>query len=935
MRNSQGLQLPLFTPDTKGFSNPTFRNLPHDWTRYKRIGLDLETRDEGLNNGLGPGHFRDDSYVVGFCIAFEDGPRFYLPIRHAGGDNMDEIKVLRYVRDNAARYKGDIVGANISYDLGFLSKENIELPHARIMDVQVAAVLIYELYRSYSLASIAERLQLPPKDETLLREAAEQYGLDPKKDLWRFPARYAADYGAWDAELPLKVMRRLEHSIEEKGLWDIFRLECQVTKVIHRMRMRGVRIDLDKLKEVEQYSLKQEKDALQSIKHTTGVDIPIGGVWKAGPLAEALEKIGVTVPRTPKTRKPSVSKELLTAVEREHELGKTILWARKVNKLRTTFASSIRKYLVNGRIHCGFNQMAREDDTGVVKGARFGRMSSEHPNIQQQPSRDEFASMWRSIYVPDEEGIWACNDYCFSNDTEVLTENGFKLFRDLQSNEGIAQYREGRIEFANPLDYQRISFKGKMVHVKGDRQVDLLMTPNHNCLLQRQNGKEFTIKADEYRNIYGFQLNAALFQGFAKENMNLLRVVAAIQADGSERIGNYRIWLKKDRKVQRLREILEDSGLNYHETYCANKPAGHGFVIDKCPSISKYLEDEKLFRRDALLRLIPEQRLQFLDELKLWDGSVKKSYYCSTVRHNVEVAQEIAVLTGRRSNMKSRPLPSGKTLWSVALHNQYRTETKGLTTTDVPYDGFVYCVTMPWSTVVVRRNGRVCITKQSQQEPRILTHFAYLARCPGAFEAIRRYRDDPLVDNHQMMAELTGLPRKRAKDIYLGLCYSMGGAKLAESLGLPTKFITTRSGRKIKVAGDKAQGILDTFNQRAPFIKAVARQCEETARSRGYIRTLLGRHCHFPQDSAGNYDWTHKALNRLIQGSAADQTKKAMVECDRAGFALQLQVHDELDLTVESVKEAQGMAEIMRDCVRLELPMRVDVETGPSWGEIK
>jgi len=177
--------------------------------------------------------------------------------------------------------------------------------------------------------------------------------------------------------------------------------------------------------------------------------------------------------------------------------------------------------------------------------------------------------------------------------------------------------------------------------------------------------------------------------------------------------------------------------------------------------------------------------------------------------------------------------------------------------------------------------------------------------------------------------------RTDAKIIFLGLCYSMGGATLAKSLGLPTKFIKNRAGRQIEVAGDQAQGIIDLFNRQVPFVRQLARTTEARAKEQGYIHTLLGRKCRFPTLTNGGYDWTHKALNRLIQGSSADQTKLAMVEADAAGLRLQIQVHDEIGMSIDSPEQASQLAKIMESCVELEVPSMVDVEIGPSWGEAK
>jgi DNA polymerase I-like protein with 3'-5' exonuclease and polymerase domains len=136
------------------------------------------------------------------------------------------------------------------------------------------------------------------------------------------------------------------------------------------------------------------------------------------------------------------------------------------------------------------------------------------------------------------------------------------------------------------------------------------------------------------------------------------------------------------------------------------------------------------------------------------------------------------------------------------------------------------------------------------------------------------------------------------------------------------------------VAGDEAQSILDQFDRQVPFVKQLAEMCETKAKRTGFIQTILGRRCRFPLHESGKgWDWCHKAINRLIQGSAADQTKRAMVDLDAAGFRMQLQVHDEIDQTVESPEQGEAIGEIMRNCLPIRVPSKVDVELGPSWGE--
>jgi DNA polymerase I-like protein with 3'-5' exonuclease and polymerase domains len=232
----------------------------------------------------------------------------------------------------------------------------------------------------------------------------------------------------------------------------------------------------------------------------------------------------------------------------------------------------------------------------------------------------------------------------------------------------------------------------------------------------------------------------------------------------------------------------------------------------------------------------------------------------------------------------------------------------------------------------------------SSQEPRLLVHYATLVDLPGASEMAAVYNENPRTDFHQMVADLAGIPRKQAKVIALGLMYGMGKGKLAASLDL---------------SAEEASELIAKFHSNVPFLKgtinAVMKRIEHPA-SNGSIRTLLGRRCRFnlwepmefginkalPREQAVleygqriKRAYTYKGLNRLIQGSAADQTKAAMVALHKEGFSPMLQVHDEIAISVASKEEAERASQVMQDAVRLEVPSVVDVEIGPTWGDAK
>ena len=187
---------------------------------------------------------------------------------------------------------------------------------------------------------------------------------------------------------------------------------------------------------------------------------------------------------------------------------------------------------------------------------------------------------------------------------------------------------------------------------------------------------------------------------------------------------------------------------------------------------------------------------------------------------------------------------------------------------------------------------------------------------------------------------MANIPRLQAKTINLGLFYGMGKGKLQAELG---------------VSKEKAEELFSQYHNKVPFVKQLMSKASNRAQERGQIRTLLGRLCRFhlwepnqfgmhkalPHEEALaehgpgiRRAYTYKSLNKLIQGSAADMTKKSMVELYKEGIVAHIQIHDELDLSIENEKEAQKIVEIMENAVTLEVPNKVDYEFGSNWGDI-
>ncbi len=255
----------------------------------------------------------------------------------------------------------------------------------------------------------------------------------------------------------------------------------------------------------------------------------------------------------------------------------------------------------------------------------------------------------------------------------------------------------------------------------------------------------------------------------------------------------------------------------------------------------------------------------------------------------------------------------------------------------------------------------------SAQEPRWMMHYASLAPATRDNEKVKeiaeQYQNDDL-DFHQIVADMAGVSRNHAKTINLGIMYGMGIGKLAATLG--------------DIPFEEAKLLRNEYDEKVPFIRTLASSVMDAASKRCEVRTLLGRKCRFPMRELKGYskeykkpihverleerwrdvlatpveerdkNWAslnperyqvafvYKALNRLIQASAADQTKFAMKDCMDHGHWPMITVHDELCFSIESDDQVAEIKSLMENCAPgLTIPSKVDVGLGDNWGEAK
>ena len=602
----------------------------------EEIAIDVETRDPHLKE-RGPGWPTGNGEVVGYAIAVP-GWKGYFPVNHVGGGNLDR-RILNKWLKKVFESPADKIMHNAQYDLGWIRAMGFEVK-GKIIDTMMTAALIDENRFSYSLNALCYEYLGKTKSEKTLVEAAREFGVDPKGEMYKLPAMYVGPYAEVDAEITLELWHYFKTLLNREELWEIWELETALLPCLVEMTMNGIKVDLDRAERTKQELIKREKGALKKLKDLTGIKVEI---WAAASIAKAFDKAGLTYPKTEKGS-PSFTKNFLN--EHSSELAKLIVEARDLNKMQGTFIDSILRYVHKERIHSHINQV-RSDDGGTVSG----RISMNNPNLQQIPARHpELGPMIRSLFLPD------------------------------------------------------------------------------------------------------------------------------------------------------------------------------------------------------------------------------KKYWCSI--------------------------------------------------------------------------------DFSQQEPRILTHYAKIygdyqnVPMPGAPEFVTEYTENPDADFHSMVAEMADIPRKQAKTLNLGLMYGMGVKKMCVELGMDE---------------DAAKSLIDQYHSRVPFVKMLTKGVQkklDDPRSSGSIRSLKGRKCRFDLWEPATFEmhkalpreeaiaahgpttrlkraYTYRALNRLVQASAADQVKASMLAVYQAGYTPMLQVHDELAFSVDTLEEAKKLEEIMINAIELVVPSKCDIELGPSWGEAK
>jgi DNA polymerase I-like protein with 3'-5' exonuclease and polymerase domains len=419
---------PIFKPQTEWIPPESFPDL----SKYDEIAIDLETKDPELKT-MGSGSVTSKGHIVGIAVAVQDWKGYY-PIRHEGGGNMDHGMVTRWFQ-SVLKTPATKIFHNAMYDVCFLRAERYEI-QGTIVDTMIAGSLVDDNRFRYDLGSMGRDYLGIGKNESVLKETADLWGVDAKSEMYKLPAMYVGEYAEQDADLTLKLWQEMKKEIVTQELASIFDLETQLFPCLVDMRFLGVRVDTEAAYQLKQQLLTEEKECLHKVKKETSIDVQI---WAARSIEKVFQKLNLPYDLTAKTNSPSFTKNFLQ--NHHHPMVKLIARAREINKSHTTFIDTILKHQHKGRIHAEINQI-RSDSGGTVTG----RFSYNNPNLQQIPARNkELGPRIRSLFIPEDNCQWGCFDY--SQQEPRLVTHYAALDNLYGVDEVLDAYNEGEADF--------------------------------------------------------------------------------------------------------------------------------------------------------------------------------------------------------------------------------------------------------------------------------------------------------------------------------------------------------------------------------------------------------------------------------------------------------------------------------------------------------
>jgi len=886
------------------------------------------------------------SSIVGISFSVEEGSAVYVPLAHKVGENVDNhAELWEYLSNLFANSEQVKVAHNLAFESMFLYARGIVLQppcHDTIASSQLSLkgntgfrklsdsglkTLVPELFK-VSLPSFGEVLggalcshfdELDPADAETVRYACADSD---------FALRLYYVFNAWfDRWMPK------HRFIAEK-------IESPTAVYCGLMKYNGLLADSELMNAKAAECEARIADLKSEIAFIIG-DIDLGANASTAAFKNYLYKdLGLPVLKTTAKFQEAADDEVLILLSEWCEINKPELVPlfklvqefRKIAKLKSTYIDGYGQHInsATGRIHADLMPLATET----------GRFACRNPNMQN----------------------------CFDDQTEILTKRGFILFKELSPEDAVAEWEGGEIYFVKPLEYISRPHNGRMVHLK-NQHTDLLVTPEHRCLLQNRKNRMFYVTDADGYSADAKQLHAAQY-AFGQKTLTAAEItlLAATQADGYFHDGGICFNFAKIRKYRRLTNALRELGAKFTEGDKQNGQVWIRVLKGEADWVFGLLGERKVWG-EWVLNYDRRTVKAIIKELYHWDGCFTRgSMYSSSVRENADWMQIIHALTGIRAHFREYRNGNANSAvnYQLDIVDRDYSLTANVARENVDYKGNVYCVSVPSGFIMVRRNGQICITGNCPRtgadevgvrnffiapKGKVLLSldFSQIELRVGAFYC----RDDKMLETYRVNGDIHNSTadvvfgvkkhdkeqRTIAKNVNFGTFYGLFPRGLQRTL----KF---KAGLNTPI--EECEKIIENLKSGYPKLSEWQAETVSQARKNRYTETFLGRRRYLP--NINSKDWNKRsftercALNTPIQGTAADILKLAIGRIlaglsERPWLRPLLQIHDELvfELPESRVTEAVGF---IKSCMEtppfseFDIPIIADAAVGARFGEL-
>lgn len=892
--------------------------------------------------------------ITGVSFSVSEGTAIYVPFTHHMGRNVDnKDEVLSYLAEAVFTNKEIIkVAHNLAFESMFLYAQGIVVQEP-CYDTIAASQL--------TIKSDTEFRKLSDSGLKLLAMSlfnAEMPDFLTVTDGRHFdemnPQEYETiRYACADSDYTLRLYHKFNDWFDRylpKHRYIVEKVESPTAVYCGLMKYNGLLMDKVAMLQKQAEAEKKITEIRGDIQSVIG-EVDIGANAGTAAFKQYLfHDLGLPVLKTTAKNQDAADDEamlLLTEWSRTNKpefvhLFELVQEYRKWGKLKSTYIDGYLAYInsATGRIHPDLMPL----------GTETGRFAARNPNLQN----------------------------CFDEQTEILTRRGFVLFKDLLQEDLVAQWDNGDIYFVKPQEYITRHHKGDMVYLKS-QHTDLCMTPDHRCLLQdRRRRNYYVVRADEYSKD-AKQLHAAQY-AFGNKHLSKAEVVilTAAQADGSFNDGGVDFKLTKARKYRRLVNALRESNLVYSDN---DSTCGHVRLYiykESAAWLYELLGKEKVWG-PWLLEYDRWTIKAILEELPHWDGCFTRgNMYSSSVKTNIDWMQIIYSLTGWRAHLRiyESNNVNAKLNYQLDVVDRDYSLTSEVNRTIVPYDGNVYCVTVPSGFIVVRRCGQISITGNCPRKDNdpvgvrsfiiapkdsVLLSFdlSQIELRVGAFYC----RDEKMLETYhnggdihaQTTSVIYGIPmeaaadknaerykerRTIAKNCNFGVFYGLFPSGLQKTL-------------KFKAGLDApmsvCEQIIKNLKNGYPKLTRWQKDIKHLTAHRFYAETSLGRRRYLPgifSTDRGKRSFAERcAMNTPIQGTAADILKLVMGRIIK-GIPVRpwlkplLQIHDELVVEIPADKVYEA-AVFIKECMEaqpfpeFDVPIIAEGSFGTDFGYMK